>query len=68
MKFEDAANGDYTPKYRSAACNAGCNEPWLLELAGLTDLAGNPRVYGDRIDIGAYECQKHAPGAVFTVR
>ena len=68
MKFMDAAHGDYTPKYRSAACNAGCQEPWLIELAGLKDLADNPRVYGDRIDIGAYECQKHAPGAVFTVR
>ena len=68
MKFEDAASGNYTPKYRSPASNAGCQEPWLIELAGLKDLAGNPRVYGDRIDIGAYECQKHAPGAVFTVR
>ena len=68
MKFTDAANGDYTPKYRSPAYNAGCRESWLLELAGLKDLAGNPRVFGDCIDIGAYECQNHPLGAVFTIR
>ncbi len=68
MKFADEANGDYTPKYRSPAYNAGCQEPWLLELAGAKDLAGNTRVFGDGIDIGAYECQRFPPGAVFTVR
>ena len=36
-------------------CDAGCQEPWLLSLLGATDLAGNPRVFGKGIDIGAYE-------------
>ena len=68
MKFVDEANGNYTPKYRSPAYNAGCQEPWLLELVGAKDLAGNTRVFGDGIDIGAFECQKYPPGAIFTVR
>ena len=68
MKFADAANGNYTPKYRSVAYNAGCSEPWILELVGDRDLAGNPRVFGEGLDVGAYECQRFPPGAVFTVR
>jgi hypothetical protein len=68
MKFTDAANGNYTPKYRSVAYNAGCSEPWILELVGDKDLAGNPRVFGEGLDVGAYECQRFPPGAVFTVR
>lgn len=68
MKFEDAANGNYTPRWKSAACNAGCREPWLLALVGESDLAGNARVFGDGIDIGAYECQKNPPGFAFSIR
>ena len=68
MKFTDAANRNYTPKYKSVAYNAGCSEPWILELVGDKDLAGNPRVFGEGLDVGAYECQRFPPGAVFTVR
>ena len=68
MKFTDAANGDYTPKTSSPLYNAGCQEPWLLALLGETDLAGNPRVFGAGIDIGAYECQKLKPGAMMIVK
>ena len=68
VKFADAANGDYTPTTRSAAYNAGCQEPWILALLGEKDLAGNPRVYGGALDIGAYECQKNRPGAMLLVR
>lgn len=68
MKFEDAANGNYTPRWKSAACNAGCREPWILELVGEKDLAGNKRVFGDGIDIGAYECQKYPPGSALSIR
>ena len=68
MRFADAANGDYTPRTSSALYDAGCQEPWLLSLVGETDLAGNPRVFGVGIDIGAYECQKMKPGAMLLFR
>ena len=68
VKFADAANGDYTPTTRSAAYDAGCQEPWLLSLVGDKDLAGNPRVFGKRVDIGAYECQKLKPGVMLIFR
>ncbi|MBQ3343002.1 MAG: hypothetical protein IJG84_13965 [Kiritimatiellae bacterium] len=68
MRFADAANGDYTPRTSSALYDAGCQEPWLLSLVGETDLAGNPRVFGAAIDIGAYECQKMKPGAMLLFR
>ena len=67
VKFADAANGDYTPTTRSPLYNAGCQEPWLFALVGETDLAGNTRVFGAGIDIGAYECQKLKPGTVVIV-
>lgn len=67
VKFTDAANGDYTPKTSSPAYDAGCNEPWLISFMGAADLAGNPRVFGKGVDIGAYECQKPKPGVVVIV-
>ena len=68
VRFVDAANGDYTPKTRSAAYDAGCQDPWILSLVGATDLAGNGRVFGGRIDIGAYESQVRKPGATLIFR
>ena len=68
MLLENPANGDYTPTTRSAAYNAGCQEPWILALLGEKDLAGNPRVYGGALDIGAYECQKDRPGLWLKVK
>ena len=68
VKFTDAANGDYTPMTRSPLYDAGCQEPWLLSLVGDKDLAGNPRVFGKRVDIGAYECQKLKPGVMLIFR
>ena len=67
MKFADAANGDYTPTTRSPLYGAGCQDPWLLLLVGDRDLAGNPRVFGAGIDIGAYECQLNKPGSVLFI-
>ena len=55
-------------KTRSAAYDAGCQDPWILSLVGATDLAGNDRVFGGRIDIGAYESQVRKPGAMFIFR
>ncbi len=50
--FTDAANGDYTLKDCSPAVNSG-----TPDAAGLPaqDLAGQARVYGGRVDMGAYE-------------
>ncbi len=41
----------------SPAYNAGREDAWILDLAGDTDFAGNPRRLFNRIDIGALECQ-----------
>lgn len=42
----------FTLKRRSPYVNAGLVEDWM---ATAVDLAGNPRVYGDGVDIGCYE-------------
>jgi hypothetical protein len=50
--FRDPANGDYSLLPCSPLINAGSN----AAAAGLlTDLAGNPRIKGGTVDIGAYE-------------
>ena len=49
--FVDAANGDYRLSTISPCIDAGDNA--YVESA--TDLGGNARVVGDRVDIGAYE-------------
>ena len=50
--FRDTANGDFSLLPCSPLINSGSN----LAAAGiLTDLAGNPRIQGGTVDIGAYE-------------
>ncbi len=44
--------GDYRLAAGSPCINAGTNLPWM---SGATDRAGNPRVQGGRVDMGAYE-------------
>ena len=51
--FTDAANGDYTLAENSQAINKGDNQYVTTE----TDLAGNARIYGGTVDLGAYESQ-----------
>lgn len=51
--FTDALHGDFTPAEHSQAVNTGNNDYVETE----TDLAGNPRIYGATVDIGAYEYQ-----------
>ena len=53
--FKDPANRDYTLKAGSPAIDAGSNGlfPGLDNSTG--DLAGNPRLIGNAIDMGAYE-------------
>ncbi|MBP3531005.1 MAG: fibronectin type III domain-containing protein, partial [Thermoguttaceae bacterium] len=50
--FVDAANGDYRLAENSQALNKG-NNSYISEL--LTDLAGNPRVAENVVDLGSYE-------------
>ena len=55
--FADAANGDYAPASReSPLVNTGAN---YAEAGGVSnlDLAGNPRVWTNKPDIGAFEFQ-----------
>ena len=50
--FRNVAEGDLTLSNGSPCINAGVSEPWM---AGEVDFAGNPRVIGGTVDIGAYE-------------
>ncbi len=52
--FKNAAAGDYTLAGGSPVANKGLLLPGMSEE---TDLAGNPRVYGRRPDLGCYERQ-----------
>ncbi|MDO4569221.1 MAG: right-handed parallel beta-helix repeat-containing protein, partial [Planctomycetia bacterium] len=49
--FTDAANGDFTLAADSQAIDKG-HSPYV---SSLTDLAGNVRVQGETVDLGAYE-------------
>ncbi len=55
--FVDYVNGDYTLKPGSPLVNAGNNS--FFENLGVQtrDLAGNKRLWGPKIDVGAYEYQ-----------
>ncbi|MBN1670962.1 MAG: PKD domain-containing protein [Kiritimatiellae bacterium] len=50
--FYDAASGDFRLAPGSACIDAGANEAWM---ATTNDLAGNARLAGGTVDIGAYE-------------
>ena len=57
--FADASKGDYTLAENSQAIGRGRNSC----AAGRTDLAGNPRISGKSVDIGAYEFPQTALAA-----
>ncbi len=55
--FSDPLNGDYTLQLNSPCIDGGTEDlPFNLELPE-TDLAGNPRISGETVDIGCYEHQ-----------
>ena len=49
--FVDAAAGDYRLRPDSPCVNAGAND----YVQGEKDIAGNVRIYGSSVDMGAYE-------------
>ena len=51
--FADAENGDYRLAVNSVAINTGNNAYVLSEMT--TDVADNPRVDSEKVDLGAYE-------------
>ena len=53
-QFVDAASGDFRLGAGSPAIDAGDPTTTTAE-AGLLDLAGNPRIAGGRVDLGALE-------------
>jgi hypothetical protein len=54
--FHNASAGDFSLQPMSPAINAG-DPGTSVTVVGAVDLAGNPRILGGRIDIGAYEAQ-----------
>ncbi len=61
--FKNYARGDFRPKTGGALANKGS----AVQFPVSVDLAGNPRVMFDAIDIGCYECQTK-PGFAIVVR
>ncbi len=61
--FVDAANGDYRLQAGSPCIDAGSNDA----VVRATDLAGNPRIQGLAVDMGAYEFVPGAGGVMFSV-
>ncbi len=62
--FVNAAVGDFRLAAGSPCINAGTNEDWMI---GALDLAGQPRIVGGTVDMGAYEFQGGSPPAPFTL-
>lgn len=62
--YTNSGSGDYTLAQGSQLINAGSNSLALAEMQSTkvtTDLAGNPRIIGPSVDIGAYESGNGGP-------
>ena len=64
--FEDAGGGLYALDKGSPAIEVGRLQVWMTGTA--TDLAGNPRIQGSKVDLGAYEGRATSHGTVFCLR
>ena len=53
-KFRDFAQGDFRLKVKSPCVGKGA----AYDFTGVTDLLGNPRLFGHGVDIGCYELQQ----------
>ncbi|MFD2036956.1 MBG domain-containing protein [Belliella marina] len=62
--FTDVANGDYTLQAVSPVIDAGNSALFAGLDANTQDLAGNLRLMGDNIDMGAYEFQGEPAGQI----
>lgn len=65
-EFTDTTENDYSLKEGSPGIDAGADE-FMGFLIEATDLAGNPRVFNDIIDIGAYEFHEPEPVRPLTI-
>ncbi len=61
-QFVDFASGDYGLKTNSPCINTGTNQTWMTNAF---DLAGNPRIHGAAVDMGAYEYTPPSSNASF---
>ena len=65
-KFVGSGEHPYTPKTSSPLVkNKGVRLDWMDDAL---DLAGNPRLKDDQVDIGAYQCWLTAPGMMLVFR
>ncbi len=62
-RFRNAAGGDYTLMSKSPCVGKGA----AYDFTGVTDLAGNPRLFGPAVDIGCYELPRGL-GSVLQLR
>ncbi|HZK09352.1 MAG TPA: BspA family leucine-rich repeat surface protein [Bacteroidales bacterium] len=63
-QFTDPVNGDYSLQSTSPVINLGSNQAYTDaggDLQNDVDLAGNPRLFGLSIDMGAFESQVNPP-------
>lgn len=64
-EFMNAPTGDYRLAAASPGVNQGTNVAWMLTA---TDLAGNPRIGQNRVDMGAYERLAVFTGSIIMVK
>ena len=56
--FADYRNGDYMPKTSKLIDKGTTDSAYYPDESSKTDLAGNPRISGNEIDIGCYEADQ----------
>jgi hypothetical protein len=64
-KFVNFDAGDYRLQFGSPCKNTGTNQTWMT---GTLDVAGNPRISGKIVDMGAYERPVTPSGTMLLVR